>query len=48
LVTLRGNCLIKHIIEGKVEGEIELTGRRGRKRNQLLGGLKERRGCWKL
>jgi len=45
---LRRNCLIKHIIEGKIEGEIELTGRRGRKRNQLLDGFKERRGCWKL
>jgi len=45
---LRRNCLIKHVIEGKTEGEIELTGRRGRKRNQLLDGFKERRGCWKL
>jgi len=41
---LRRNCLIKDIIEGMTEGEIELTGRRGRKRNQLLGGSKERRG----
>ena len=45
---LRRNCLIKHIIEGKIEGDIELTGRRGRKRNQLLDGFKERIGCWKL
>jgi len=44
----RRNCLIKRVTEGKIEGEIELTGRRGRKRNQPLDGFKERRGCWKL
>ena len=31
-----------------MEGERELMGRRGRKRNQLLDGFKGRRGCWKL
>ena len=30
------NCLMKHIIEGKIEGRIEVTGRQGRKRKQLL------------
>jgi len=25
---LRGNCLAKHVIEGKVEGKVEVTGRR--------------------
>jgi hypothetical protein len=29
---LRRNCLLKRIIEGKINGEIEVTGRRGRKR----------------
>jgi hypothetical protein len=29
---LRGYCLLKHIIEGKIEGRIEVTGRRGRRR----------------
>jgi hypothetical protein len=24
---LRGNCLLKHVIEGKIEGGIEVTGR---------------------
>jgi hypothetical protein len=24
------NCLLKHVIEGKLEGRIEMTGRRGR------------------
>jgi hypothetical protein len=26
---LRRNCLLKHVIEGKIEGRIEVTGRRG-------------------
>jgi len=29
------NCLLKHVIEGKIERRIEVTGRRGRKRRQL-------------
>jgi hypothetical protein len=37
------NCLVKHIISGKIEGGIKVTGRQGRKRNQLLDDLKERR-----
>jgi hypothetical protein len=32
------NCLLKHIIEGKIEGRI----RRGRRRKQLLDDVKER------
>jgi hypothetical protein len=35
---LRRYCLLKHVIEGKVEG----TGRRGRRRKQLLVELKEK------
>ena len=27
---LRRNCLLKHVIEGKIEGKIEVTGRRER------------------
>jgi hypothetical protein len=38
---LRRNCLLKHVIEGKLEGRIEMTGRRGRRRKQLLDDLKE-------
>jgi hypothetical protein len=45
---LRRNCLLKHAIEGKIEGRIEMTGRRGRKRKQLLDDLKEKRRYWKL
>jgi hypothetical protein len=35
------NCSIKHIIEGKVEGRIEVRRRRGRTCKQLLGDHKE-------
>jgi hypothetical protein len=45
---LRRNCLLKHMIEGKLEGRIDMTGRRGRRRKQLLDDLKEKRGYWKL
>ena len=45
---MRRNCLLKHVIEGKIEGSIEVTGRRGRRRKQLLDDLKEKRGCWTL
>jgi replicative superfamily II helicase len=38
---LRRNCLLKHVIEGKLEGRIEMMGRRGRRRNQLLDDLTE-------
>jgi hypothetical protein len=29
---LRSSCLLKHVIEGKIEGKIEVTGRRGTRR----------------
>jgi hypothetical protein len=29
---LRRNCFLKHVIEGKLEGNVEVTGRRGRRR----------------
>jgi hypothetical protein len=41
---LRRNCLLRHVIEGKIKGGIEMTGRRGSRRKNLLGELKERRG----
>jgi hypothetical protein len=40
---LRRNCLLKHVIEGKMEGRIEMTGRRGIRRQQLLDDLEEKR-----
>jgi hypothetical protein len=33
---LRRNYLLKNVIEGKLEGRLEMTGRRGRRRKQLL------------
>jgi len=33
-----------YVIEGKLEGRIEVTGRRRRRRKQLLDDLKETRG----
>jgi hypothetical protein len=45
---LSGNCLLKHVIEGKIEGRIEMMGRRGRRRKQLLDDLKEKRRFCKL
>jgi len=41
---LRRNCLLQRVIEGKINGGIEVTGIRGRRRRKLLDDLKERRG----
>jgi hypothetical protein len=41
---LRRNCLLQRIIEGKIQGAIEVTGRRGRRRRKLLDDLKEGTG----
>ena len=41
---MRRNCLLKHVIEGKMEG----MGRRGRRRKQLLNDFKENRRSWKF
>jgi hypothetical protein len=45
---LRRNCPLKHVIAGKLQGRIEVTGRRGRRRKQLLDDLKEEGRYWKL
>ena len=37
---LLGSLLLEHVIEGKIEGKIEVTGRRG----QLLDDRKKERG----
>jgi hypothetical protein len=39
---------MKHVIEGKLEGRIEMTVRRGRRCKQLLDDFKEKRRYWKL
>jgi len=41
---LRRNCLLQRVIEGKIQGGIEVTRRQGRRRRKLLDDLKERRG----
>ena len=43
--SLHGNFLLKHVIEGKIEGGIEVTERRGGRRKQLLNDLKEKTVC---
>ena len=40
---LRRNCLLKQVIEGNINGEMEMTRRRGR-RKKLQDDLKDRRG----
>ena len=42
--TLRRNCLLQRVSEGKIKGGIEVTGRRGRRHRNVLDDLKERRG----
>jgi hypothetical protein len=37
---LRKKCRLTHVIEGKIEGRIEVTVRRGRRRTQLQDDLK--------
>ena len=44
---LHRNCLLIHIIEGKIEGRTEVTGRWWRFK-QLPNDLKETTGSWKL
>jgi hypothetical protein len=36
-------CLLKHVIEGKIEGRIEVTGRQRRRSKQLPDDLKIKR-----
>ena len=41
---LHRNCLLQLVIEGKIKGGIETTGRQGRRHRKILDDLKERRG----
>ena len=45
---LRKNCLLKYVIEGKIGGGIQVTGRRRRRRNQVLDVINKTTGYWKL
>jgi hypothetical protein len=40
---LRRNFILQWVIEGKIQGRTEMTGRQGIRRRQLLDDLKERR-----
>jgi len=42
------NCLLKHVMEGNIEGRIKVTWRRGRRRKQLLNDLKGTKGYREL
>ena len=41
---LRRNCFLQRVIEEKIQGGIEVTGRQERRRTKLLDDFKERRG----
>jgi len=41
---LRRNCLLKHVMEGKIKGDMEVARTRGRRRKKLLDDLKDRSG----
>jgi len=45
---MRRDCLTRRLIEGEIEGRIEVAGRREKRSKQLLGDFKETRGYWKL
>jgi len=45
---LRRNFILKRVIEEKIEGRIEVNGKRRRIHKQLLDDLMEMRGYWKL
>ena len=45
---MRRNSRLKHVIEARIEGKTEGTGRRERRRKQLLDDLKKARRYWKL
>ena len=45
---MRRNYILIHVVEGKVEGRIEVTERGGRRCKELLDGLKEKTGYWGL
>ena len=45
---MRRNYLLKHVNAGKIEGRIEVKVRRGRRRKQLLEGIKETGIYWEF
>jgi hypothetical protein len=45
---LHRNCLLKQVIEGKIQAQIEVTRRRGRRHKKLLDDLGDSRGYSRL
>ena len=41
---LRRNCRLNHVTEGKIRGRIEMKGRRGRRRKDVVDDPKEKKG----
>jgi hypothetical protein len=41
-------CGVKHVFGGNIEARTKVTVRQGRRREQLLDDLKEKRGYWHL
>jgi hypothetical protein len=44
----RTNCHLQRVVEEKIKGGIEVTGRRGRRHRKLLNDVKERGGYFHL
>ena len=42
------NCLLKHVVRGKVEKRIEVMGGRGRRSKHLLDVFQKQRAYWEL
>ena len=45
---LRRNCLLEHVIQGKIQRRLEVTRGQGRRRKHALDDLMEMRAYWKL
>ena len=45
---MHSNCCLKYVIESKIDGKMEVAGRRGRIRKQMLDCIKEAGGYWKM
>jgi hypothetical protein len=45
---LHKNCLLKHVVERKIEGRIQVKRSWGRRHKKLLDDLKEKKVYWKL
>jgi hypothetical protein len=45
---LRRNCLLKHVIEGKIGGNDKSDGKTRKRTKQLLDDVREEKKYWKL